>query len=311
MPKIYPTKPDLALIDSGEGAWKMSVDLSLSHYDHYLRLMSLLPEGELWDKNPRLAPHAGQDIPEKTFNQILYALAMSFYQADLFGDLLMNEKDPRTASAPDGLLEDWERVTGVPDEYLQAVYEEKYGGDPPLEVRRNDVVTHMASRGGQSIPYFYSLAEKLGYVDENGDPTITITEFEAAYAGEAVCGDFCFSDSWLHVWEVDGVDSKITYFRAGSGRAGDRLAYYEGDPLYGYIIKFKPAHTLAIFTPASLVSNGTFDEDADWTKGANWTISGGKAVRAYNISGSNLTQSITITAGHTYMVEFEITAISS
>ena len=310
MPRMFPKDPGLALTEAGEGGWKLSVNQAPTHYEHYLMLLALLPDGPLWDKNPRLATYAGQDLPEKTLNKIFYALSMEFFRADLFGDLLMNEKDPRTASSP-GLLDDWERITGVPDEFLQEVYEQKYGGDPPLEVRRNDVTTHLASRGGQSIAYYRSLAEKLGYVDSDGNVTITIYEFEPAYAGETVCGDHCYSEDWLHIWEVDGVDSKVTYFRAGSGRAGDRLAYYEGDPLYGYLVKFKPAHTYVMITPSGLVMNGTFDADTDWTKGTNWIISDGVASRSYLMAQSSIDQTLTITADETYMVIYEITSLSS
>lgn len=53
----------------------------------------------------------------------------------------------------------------------------------------------------------------------------------------------------------------------------------------------------------SVVTNGNFDADSDWTKGAGWTISGGEAA----FSGStieSLTQEITLTEGRSYRLEF-------
>jgi hypothetical protein len=60
---------------------------------------------------------------------------------------------------------------------------------------------------------------------------------------------------------------------------------------------------------SELVTNGTFDTDTNWTKGANWTISGGVATTtAANSSGRAITQSGILTAGKTYYVSFTITA---
>ena len=60
----------------------------------------------------------------------------------------------------------------------------------------------------------------------------------------------------------------------------------------------------------SLVTNGTFDVDANWTKGTGWTISGGVATSATATSGS-LVQTISLVAGRRYAVKYEITAYTS
>ena len=63
---------------------------------------------------------------------------------------------------------------------------------------------------------------------------------------------------------------------------------------------------------SELVTNGNFATDSDWNKETGWTISGGTA----NFSGSgsgnrHIDQSITLTDGKTYKLQFEVTAISS
>jgi len=54
-----------------------------------------------------------------------------------------------------------------------------------------------------------------------------------------------------------------------------------------------------------LVTNGTFDTDSDWTKGASWTISGGVA-SASDGSASSLIQTLSTTTGKLYAVTFTI-----
>lgn len=58
------------------------------------------------------------------------------------------------------------------------------------------------------------------------------------------------------------------------------------------------------------VTNGTFDTDSGWTKGTGWTISSGKARHAAG-ADSDLTQTITLTAGRTYEVAYHITGMTA
>lgn len=60
----------------------------------------------------------------------------------------------------------------------------------------------------------------------------------------------------------------------------------------------------------NLVVNGTFDADTDWTKGANWTISGGVATS--NGSSGTLQAAVTpLTAGTWYEATITITSYTS
>ena len=56
---------------------------------------------------------------------------------------------------------------------------------------------------------------------------------------------------------------------------------------------------------AELVTNGNFDTDSDWSKGAGWSISGGKA----NVNATSFTdlyQNIGTVVGKTYKISFEV-----
>ena len=60
---------------------------------------------------------------------------------------------------------------------------------------------------------------------------------------------------------------------------------------------------------ADVVVNGGFDADANWTKGAGWTITGGKAVAT--ATTGNLTASVSpLVAGTMYRVTFDCTVTS-
>lgn len=61
----------------------------------------------------------------------------------------------------------------------------------------------------------------------------------------------------------------------------------------------------------NLVTNGTFAADTDWTKGTNWTISGGVASKAVGASATLLSQAIALVPGATYRVAYTISAYAS
>ena len=56
----------------------------------------------------------------------------------------------------------------------------------------------------------------------------------------------------------------------------------------------------------ALVTNGRFTADTNWTKGTGWTISGGVATATAG-SASLLSQAITLSAGKTYVIVFNMT----
>lgn len=59
---------------------------------------------------------------------------------------------------------------------------------------------------------------------------------------------------------------------------------------------------------SELVTNGGFDTDTNWTKGADWTITGGSAVKVAGASTSTVYQSVTVTAGKSYKITVVVSA---
>jgi hypothetical protein len=59
-----------------------------------------------------------------------------------------------------------------------------------------------------------------------------------------------------------------------------------------------------------LVTNGDFATDSDWSKGSNWTISGGSATSDGVNATSNLSQVITSFSGKTFLVEGNASNVS-
>lgn len=64
---------------------------------------------------------------------------------------------------------------------------------------------------------------------------------------------------------------------------------------------------LYIFAVANAITNGTFDADANWTKGAGWTIGSGHATGGSAISTAISQAPSTLTVGISYTVTYTIT----
>ncbi len=69
-------------------------------------------------------------------------------------------------------------------------------------------------------------------------------------------------------------------------------------------------------TAVELITNGTFDSDTDWTKdplsgGTSWVISGGSAsIDGTQTSASDIFQNISVEAGKTYAIKFDVVVAS-
>lgn len=69
------------------------------------------------------------------------------------------------------------------------------------------------------------------------------------------------------------------------------------------------SHVIAC-TGSSLVVNGGFAADTDWTKGTGWTIAAGVATKAAGVA-DDLSQAIPLVAGGVYMVEFTVSGYAA
>jgi uncharacterized protein YmfQ (DUF2313 family) len=189
--------------------------------DAYARvLQQLLPEGPAWNTEQ------GSEL-----SKTLLGIAEELVRVDGRGDALLEEADPRTALE---LLEDWERVLGLPDNCLLTVPDS-------LTERRALVAQKARALGGQTPQFFIDLAATLGYA-------VTITEFRPLYAGFAA-GDACCGGAWAYAWQVDIPLTGITTFVAGSF-AGDRLRGWGSLDLECIIGRSAPAHTTVLFVYA-------------------------------------------------------------
>lgn len=144
----------------------------------------------------------------------------------------------------DELLQNWERVYDL------------NGSEKPISARRNAIIAKMRERGGQSIPYFQSLAEAL-------EQTIEINEFQPARVGIARVGVSRVQGAdVVFVWEVVIMVQHLYYARVGVTRVGDRIMWADtDDPIIEQLLLIlKPAHTRVIFTyNPNLLFNGDFE----------------------------------------------------
>lgn len=163
---------------------------------------------------------------------ILDAVAAALSDVEANAESLMTETDPRRANA---ILADFERCLG-PD---------PCGRDPAeltVDQRRLLAFQRWTARGGQSIPYFISIAAALGV-------TITIDEFWPSKAGGLRAGQRLRPEGCQFVWRVNvpGVVTVIN-FKAGASRAGQSLGWFAISAIECVIRRSKPAHTTVVFS---------------------------------------------------------------
>jgi hypothetical protein len=121
-----------------------------------------------------------------------------------------------------------------------------------------------------------------------------------SYAGNGTSG--------LYIWQADlqaGAfpSSPIVTVAAAATRASDVLSY---------TVNTTAQINAAVAGQAELVTNGTFDTDTGWTKGAGWTITGGAAVATAVAPTIYIEPSVplSVTAGRWYAVSFTATVSS-
>jgi uncharacterized protein YmfQ (DUF2313 family) len=187
-------------------------------------LKNLLPRGLAWPRDTAAY-----------FHKIFDAVAEEMVRFDERVSVdLVNEADPNTTLE---LLEDWERVTGIPDDCQGSVSE-------TVALRRADILRKLTARGGQARQFFIALAATFGY-------TITIDEPRPFRVGHGRCGDRCYDVDWIHHWRVLSASVVSSEFRVGTGRCGDRLRVWRNDELECLFGEKKPAHTKVHFVYGS------------------------------------------------------------
>lgn len=190
--------------------------MAMTAKEYQQLLQSLLPPGAAWPRDE-----------DALLSQLLLALADDLVRSDERAEDLLDEADPRTTLE---LLDDWERVAGLPDPCAGDV-------ERTLQSRRSDLVTKLTSRGGQSRAYFIDRAATLGH-------DITITETRPTIAGVMRSGDeLVGSHEDRHAWTVSVPVDNTYAFVAGASVAGDELGYWQPVRLECLLERLKPAHS--------------------------------------------------------------------
>lgn len=191
--------------------------MDLSAADYRNQLAALLPQGPAWA------------LDEAAAGNLLDAWAEEFARIHGRINQLIDEADPRLTYE---LLTDYERIFGLPTDCMAGI-------DQTLEQRRNALLSQMTSIGGQSRQYFIDLAAAAGFL-------ITITEFRPFTVGMSVA-DPIYGPDWAYAWQVNAGAATVRWFSVVSG-VGEPLAAWGNELLECLIRRFKPAHTVVIFS---------------------------------------------------------------
>lgn len=177
-------------------------------------LLALAPTGPLWPRDP-----------ESVFARLLEAFGQGLSEVHNRLLDLIEEADPRTTYY---LLEDWERVLGLPDPCA--------GQADTIAERRARIVAKLTATGGQSREYFITLARILGF-------EITITEQRARYHGRRCHGTAYGAEVMQTIWQVNLPPELVRRRCHGQGYHGEPFASWGAQALRCMLNRLKPAHT--------------------------------------------------------------------
>lgn len=177
-----------------------------TEHDYLAQLLALAPQGAAWAKES-----------EASLARLFGGLATELARIDGRASTLLEQIDPRTVTE---MLPDWERAFGLPDGCVLA--------DPTEGGRRMAVHQRVAALGGQSQPYFVSMAALLGYDAEVEESRPSRVAFSVP---QVIRGR-----PWAFAWRV-----------AVYGPVLDGLTDYASADLECVVTRSRPAHTLVSF----------------------------------------------------------------
>lgn len=190
--------------------------------DYKAALLSLLPVGRVWSRDP-----AGAQA------QLMDGLAPTFVRLDARAQALLVDAFPASTVE---LLGEWEQSLGLPDPCE--------GEDQTLQQRRAQVVTRLVAAGGQSVSYFLQVIERLGYEGA------TIEEFTPFKADVGVADAPVYDESWAHAWRITVPGLRFYEFSADISAADEALLTIANDVVICVVNQLKPAHTTVIYVAA-------------------------------------------------------------
>ncbi|MBH2032382.1 MAG: DUF2313 domain-containing protein [Pseudomonadales bacterium] len=194
--------------------------MAITAEDYGQQLSQLLPPGAAWSQDP-----------ESNLQLLLRAFGESLARAHLRADDLYRESDPGQANET---LERWELALGLPDSC-------SVQGSQTLQERIAAVQAKIIAQGGQSRPYFISLAAALGY------PSATITECCARRFGRARMGEPYGGEAWEDAWQLNLPAALVIPRRHGRSAYGERYRVWGDAELECVMQKRKPAGSILSF----------------------------------------------------------------
>ncbi|MBI1383054.1 MAG: DUF2313 domain-containing protein [Planctomycetaceae bacterium] len=181
-------------------------------------LDALRPRGPVWSEDP-----------ETPLRRLLDGLAVEHSRVAGRAEDLREEAQPATT---DELLEDWERVAGLPD--ACAII------PTTLEERRAALIARL-SEIGQPTPAALAAA-----IEAATGVEVEIEEIVMPYIGVVDCESPVYGDDWAHTFYVHAGPTTVTELSCED--APGPLASW-GDPRIDCVVnRLKPAHTRALIT---------------------------------------------------------------
>lgn len=164
----------------------------------------------LWQLLPP-GPALDRSAPE--LGALIAGLSAEWPRVELSAAKIAPELCPLTTVA---FLPEWETLASLPGNCSGVLA-------PTLQGRRAELVAKVAAVGNQSLAYYEDVARALGY---------NVT---------------CVNTATPYVWQVNAAATTVQPFRAGQGRAGERLRTWGNSALECKINEIKPAHTRVLF----------------------------------------------------------------
>ncbi|MDF3939573.1 DUF2313 domain-containing protein [Achromobacter denitrificans] len=191
--------------------------LKLRAGDFLQAFMSLLPRGRVWSRD-------ASSVQSRALLGLVTVYEVNTARAN---QLLVDAFPGSTYE----LLPEWELTLGLPDPCA--------GPAPTIQARRAQVVARLTATGGQSIPYFTGLANRLGY-------DVVVRQFMPSRFGKRFGTPFGGED-WAHAWQVNAPTFTVNRLHFGDSFGGP-FAYWNNNVLQCELLASKPAHTLLNFS---------------------------------------------------------------
>lgn len=188
--------------------------------DYTGALLSLLPRGRVWPKDPDSAQA-----------KLMAGLAPSFQRLDARAQTLLVDAFPATTTE---LLPEWESSLGLPDPCD--------GPGQTVDQRRAQVLNKFVSAGGQSVAYFVGVLTRLGY------PDATITQYAPFRVGIDHVGFPIHGLEWAYHWTINLPNLSVFWFLVGISTVPGPLFSISDQAVFCVIDDLKPAHTTVDFT---------------------------------------------------------------